>query len=128
LIFDDPALPDKWPAHQRWTSRDEDGVLTPNVEAIAQDFAGCTASVHLSALQDGTSSTAYGEEYIQSMSFEDFARLWRDKSLDDQVYLKDFHLCLARPDMVYYNIYVGFQGTSYILTLEHTTEQVQMIG
>jgi hypothetical protein len=113
LIFRDDDLPHDWPACPRWTTETENGNLEPDIDALAADFAGHEVSVIVS--EPGSPDT-YGDDGRRTMTFEEFAALWKDRA-DERVYLKDFHLCLARPHDCMYRTYDLFQGELSMFTV-----------
>jgi hypothetical protein len=106
LIFNDDALPERWSACRRWTITDAD-VLVPNVEAIVRDFEGCTAPV---VVNQQNAQGVYGDEDRRDITFMEFADAWKSCAVEQSIYLKDFHLCLARPSNEMYETYDLFQG------------------
>jgi hypothetical protein len=113
LIFHDDNMTRDWPACARWTTKFEDGNPEPHINALAADFAGQEVSVIVS--EPGSPDT-YGDDDRRTMMFEDFAALWKDRA-DKRVYLKDFHLCLARPHDCMYRTYDVFQGELIAFTV-----------
>jgi hypothetical protein len=105
LIFGDENLPREWAAHGRYTrAMGEDRV--PDIDAIAADSAGREVQV---VVLEPESLSSYGDEGRRSMKVEEFADLWRAQP-NARIYLKDFHLCLARPGDSLYRVYDLFQG------------------
>jgi hypothetical protein len=113
LIFHDTDLFHDWPACARWTTELEDGNLQPYIDALAADFAGHEVSVIVS--EPGSPDT-YGDDGRRTMAFEEFAALWKDRA-DKRIYLKDYHLCLARPHDCMYRTYDLFQGELIAFTV-----------
>jgi hypothetical protein len=115
LLFNDDGPRSGWPAYAQWTKLDADGVLEPDVDAITADFTGKSAPLVISLFSDKSS---YGEESREDVTFDAFAEMWKSNSPGRRLYLKDFHLCLARPNEEMYKVYDLFQGKYSAYTRE----------
>lgn len=106
LIFLDQRLPETWPAHHLLTKHASDAQVVPDVDAFAEIYNGSAVTV-----VQGAPDSGYGEDRREDIKVEEFARLWRQgEPKGELIYLKDFHLCLARPDLALYRVYDLFQG------------------
>ncbi|KAH8825093.1 hypothetical protein DL96DRAFT_1712122 [Flagelloscypha sp. PMI_526] len=111
LVFLDPDLSNSWSSYSQLICKDLKGNLVPNIDAFVEIFRG--KSSPLVSREVRHASASYGaEDRTDIVINESFATRWKqvlESESGTQEYLKDFHLCLARPDLELYQTYPIFQ-------------------